>query len=102
MKILTIFSIFLIISLSSFAQKTNSNYDSTLAKKLGADEYGMKLYVFVMLKTGTGIEENKAIRDSLFGGHLANIERLVDLKKMIVAGPMMKNEKNYRGIFRAK
>ena len=28
-----------------------------------------------------------------------NIERLVNEKKMIVAGPMVKNEKSYRGIF---
>jgi hypothetical protein len=30
---------------------------------------------------------------------MANIGRLVEEGKLIVAGPMKKNEKNYRGIF---
>jgi len=34
-----------------------------------------------------------------FRGHLDNINRLVKEEKLVVAGPMCKNEKNYRGIF---
>lgn len=43
---------------SLFAQKVDDKvadkpkYDADLAKKLGADPYGMKNYVFVILKTG--------------------------------------------------
>ena len=34
-------------------------YDSVLAKKLGADKYGMKKYVMVFLKTGPVKINNK-------------------------------------------
>lgn len=77
----------------------NPNYDSKLATKLGADDYGMKKYIFVILKTGSNESEDKALKDSCFSGHLNNINRLVKEKKLIVAGPMVKNEKSYRGIF---
>jgi uncharacterized protein YciI len=81
------------------SQKTNPNYDSNLATKLGADDYGMKKYILVILKTGSNVSDNKAFKDSCFSGHLNNINRLVKEKKLIVAGPMVKNEKSYRGIF---
>ena len=84
---------------SSIAQIANPNYDSELATKLGADDYGMKNYVFVILKTGKNQSTNKVLKDSSFAGHLNNIVRLVNEKKLIVAGPMEKNEKSYRGIF---
>jgi uncharacterized protein YciI len=90
----------LILSFSlSFAQKTNPNYDPELATKLGADDYGMKSYVFVMLKSGKNQSTDKVLKDSCFVGHMNNINRLVENKKLIVAGPMEKNEKSYRGIF---
>lgn len=81
------------------AQSTNPDYDEALARKLGADEYGMKQYVLVMLKTGTNQTTEKVVLDSLFSGHMKNIRRLVDEGKLIVAGPLGKNEKTYRGIF---
>jgi len=34
------------------AQTNNPNYDKALADSLGADDYGMKSYVFVILKSG--------------------------------------------------
>ncbi len=58
--------LFLIFSLSSTAQTVNPAYDSLLSRSLGADNYGMKMYVFVILKTGSIQIENKSIRDSLF------------------------------------
>lgn len=81
------------------AQSTNPNYDAELASKLGADDYGMKNYVFVILKTGDNGSTDEALKDSCFSGHMKNISRLVEEKKLIVAGPMLKNEKSYRGIF---
>lgn len=88
----------LIISLSAFCQ-SNPKYDKALADSLGADEYGMKMYVLVLLKTGPVKIEDKKVSDSLFAGHMKNIQRLVDENKLYVAGPLQKNEKNYRGIF---
>lgn len=77
----------------------NPNYDAALANRLGADDYGMKNYVLVILKTGSNHTADKAFIDSCFAGHMTNIHRLVELKKLIVAGPLKKNENNYRGIF---
>lgn len=81
------------------AQKPAGGYDKALADSLGADEYGMKMYFFVILKTGPGKIENEEEVNKLFSGHMANISRLVNLNKLIVAGPFGKNDKTYRGLF---
>ncbi|TBO40241.1 YciI family protein [Pedobacter kyonggii] len=98
--------LFLLISLISVTlaihaqeKKAKTPYDEALAKKLGADNYGMKMYVLVMLKSGTNTTETKAKTDSLFAGHMANMGKMVEMQKLVVAGPMGKNGKNYRGIF---
>lgn len=77
----------------------NPNYDNALAEKLGGDDYGMKSYFWVILKTGTNTTTDKELIGQSFRGHLNNINRLVDEGKLIVAGPLGKNENNYRGIF---
>jgi uncharacterized protein YciI len=82
-----------------YCQNANPKYDSVLAKKYNADDYGMKKYVLVILKTGSKTTEDKKLRDSLFAGHMANIKRLVEINKLVVAGPLGKNDKTYRGIF---
>ncbi|MBG9374925.1 hypothetical protein I5907_01660 [Panacibacter sp. DH6] len=99
MKRLIILLTCLLYLANTNAQSTNPLYDSSLAKSLGADEYGMKMYVLVMLKTGPATIDNKATVDSLFGGHMQNIGRLAKENKLVVAGPLAKNNKNYRGIF---
>jgi uncharacterized protein YciI len=96
--ILTFLCLYLGLGLT-LAQTPNPEYDAKLAEKLGADAYGMKSYVLVILKTGSVVIEDKALRDSLFRGHLDNIGRLADLGKLVVAGPLGKNEQQYRGIF---
>ncbi len=86
-------------SFSLGAQTNTQIYDSVLAKKLGADEQGMKAYIFVILKTGPNKMEAGPERDKLFKGHMDNINRLADEGKLVIAGPMGANEKMYRGIF---
>lgn len=81
------------------AQQPNTKYNKALADSLGADDYGMKMYTLVILKTGSNTTATKAVSDSLFGGHMQNMGRLVSIGKLIVAGPLGKNDKNYRGIF---
>lgn len=93
-----VFIIIMFVSICALAQE-NPNYDADLAKKLGADDYGMKSYIFVMLKTGSNASTNKAVRDSCFAGHMSNMNKMVEAKKLVVAGPMGKNDNNYRGIF---
>ncbi len=99
MKAIILFITLLFISVSSVGQTKNLSYDEKLAKELHADDLGMKMYVLVILKTGRNKVTDKAVRDSLFRGHFANINRLVALKKIVVAGPLEKNDQTYRGIF---
>lgn len=99
MKLLLTISLLTLFAVSALGQKTNPNYDSTLAKKYGADERGMKSYVLVILKTGSNTITDKAFIDSCFSGHMNNINRLVKSGQLIVAGPLGKNENTYRGIF---
>lgn len=89
----------LFCSLCANAQISNPIYDKHLADSLGGDDYGMKRYVLVILKTGTATIADKVVTDSLFRGHMQNINRLAGNGKLIVAGPLQKNEKAYRGIF---
>jgi uncharacterized protein YciI len=96
----TYFSLFIsLISAIAFAQNTNPNFDANLAKKHGADEYGMKKYIFIVLKTGTNTSKDAAFTKKCFSGHMDNINKMVNDKKLIVAGPMGKNENALRGIF---
>jgi len=80
------------------AQSASKTYDSVLAKKLKADDYGMKNYILVLLKTGSNTSTDKALKDSLFNGHMKNISRLAENGSLVVAGPFGKNDK-YRGLF---
>lgn len=97
----TVLSVIVILLLNGLAtaQNPNPDYDSTLAQKLGADDYGMKSYVLAILKTGSNTTNDKAFIDSCFRGHMNNISRLVDEGKLIVAGPLGRNDSAYRGIF---
>lgn len=81
------------------AQNQNPNYNETLAQELGADAYGMKIYILAILKTGSNQDADPETVQQSFAGHLANINRLVDEDLLYVAGPLMANDNNYRGIF---
>ncbi len=78
---------------------SNPNFDASLAQKLGADDLGMKPYILVVLKTGSNQTTDKAFINNCFRGHLDNINRLVAEGKLVVAGPIARNEMGYRGIF---
>lgn len=88
-----------VFTLQLSAQKSNPNYDEALAKKVGADDYGMKSYMFVILKTGTNTSEDEEKMTEAFNGHMKNMNTMVEAGKLVVAGPIGKNDKNYRGIF---
>lgn len=92
----------LVLALTSLATVlyAATTYDAELAKKLGADEHGMKSYVLCILKTGPKDAEIKGdARKDVFAGHFANIARLADEGKLAVAGPFGKNDKTYRGLY---
>ena len=69
-----------------------------MAKKLKADDYGMKNYILVLLKSGSNTSVDKVTQDSLFHGHMNNIIRLANNGSLVVAGPFGKNDV-YRGLF---
>jgi len=87
-----------ICALSAIAE--DRAFDPELAKRLGADERGMKMYVLCILKTGPkDAEITGDQRKEIFAGHFANIGRLADEGKLAVAGPFGKNDKAYRGLY---
>lgn len=95
-KLLITLTLLIAVTLNVNAQKPV--YDSILAKKLSADEYGMKMYVFVMLKTGANTSTDKVAKDKAFAGHMKNIQKMADAGKLVVAGPFEKGGNN-RGLF---
>jgi uncharacterized protein YciI len=99
MKKAIVFMLLTALRLSVSAQSDNPKYNKALADSLGADDYGMKMYTLVILKTGPANITKKETVDSLFGGHMLNINRLVGTGQLVVAGPLAKNDKAYRGIF---
>ncbi len=73
-------------------------YDADLARSVGADERGMRSYVLVVLKTGPTRVPAGPERDEMFKGHFANIERLANEGKLVLAGPFDGVE-GWRGLF---
>ena len=110
MKNFKLISIALLIiftfSMNAFAQKNKTvnddkapkGYDAKLAKEIGADDYGMKQYVFVILKTGKVKIDDKKRVNELQKGHMENIGRLAKEGKLVLAGPFMDGGDN-RGIY---
>jgi uncharacterized protein YciI len=95
-----LYTLLLFCGVTANAQTDNLNpYDEKLAKELGADEYGMKQYIFCILKTGSNTTATPDEKKKYFEGHMANINKLAEEGKLVVAGPFMKNDRNYRGIF---
>ena len=99
--------LFLCFSVALFASFTcaqkaevpaNPNYDDSLAKRLGADERGMRQYVMCFLKTGPLKVDDAAKRAELMKGHFGMINRLANEGKLIVAGPFS-NGGDFRGIY---
>jgi uncharacterized protein YciI len=74
-------------------------YDPDLAAKLKADDIGMKKYVMAFLYSGDRVAEySKEERAEIQKGHMANISKLADMGKLILAGPFFGTE-SMRGIF---
>jgi uncharacterized protein YciI len=76
----------------------NPAYDEALATRFGADEYGMRAYVLVILKTGPNRMPPGEERDAMFRGHFANMKRLSDEGRLVLAGPL-DGVDGWRGLF---
>jgi len=73
-------------------------FDEALAARTGADEHGMRSYVFVLLRTGPNRTPDGPARDELFRGHFANMKRLAEAGQLVLAGPFDGVE-GWRGLF---
>ena len=98
-KNILLFAMIMGLGVSISAQTNDNTYDSTYAKSLGADAYSMKSYIFVMLTSGDSVVADKLARDSIFGGHMANMIRMEEMGKLVLAGPFYDNDKGWEGIF---
>ena len=97
---------FLVIAVMSCEQRPDQtapeppegSYDPVLAEKYGADEYGMKKYVFAFLKRGPNQELDSVRKAELQMAHLKNINRMAEEGKLVLAGPFFGND-DLRGIY---
>ncbi len=78
--------------------KTTPIYDSVLAQKYGADQYGMRKYVIAFLKSGPNKSKDSLERAQLQKAHLENINRLAQEGKLVLAGPFF-DDGDLRGIY---
>jgi uncharacterized protein YciI len=107
LRVLGLILSFTLLSFAAYSQGPEkkdaapaSKFDAALAKKTGADQYGMRKYVLAILKTGPKDAEVQGdARKALFKGHFDNINRLATEGKLAVAGPFNDPEKKYRGLF---
>lgn len=73
-------------------------YDSILAKKYGADQYGMKKYVIAFLKRGPNRTDDEKKAAELQKAHMDNINRLAEEGKLVMAGPFF-GDGDLRGLY---
>lgn len=99
--------VFAVISLTGCAEKLNQNesstaegveFDAGLAEELGADEYGMRRYVMALLKAGPNRDQDEETAAELQNAHMANIQRLAEEGKLVLAGPFL-DSGELRGIY---
>lgn len=91
MKSLTLAIIISIMLLPFFSNRVLAQTDKV-------DEYEMKQYYMVFLIAGLNRGQDSTTAANIQKGHLDNITRLFNEKKLVLAGPFM-DKGVYRGIF---
>jgi uncharacterized protein YciI len=97
-KLILLSALLLTGIITAYAQTTKVAYDSLLAKKLGADDYGMKHYVMALLKKGPNRSQDSITAANIQAGHMKNIERMAKEGTLVVAGPF-EDDWDVRGIY---
>lgn len=87
----------LIAAFTAHAQDAPA-YDATKAQAWGANDNGLRPYVFVLLKTGPKRMPDGPARDEMFKGHFANMQRLAKEGLLAYAGPF-DGVDGWRGLF---
>ncbi|MEL6844788.1 MAG: YciI family protein [Bacteroidota bacterium] len=77
---------------------TPPTYDEALATRLGADDYGMKVYIMAYLKRGPNRDRSPEEAAALQRAHMDNIGRLAEEGKLVLAGPYG-DDGDIRGIY---
>ena len=75
-----------------------SGYDAELAQRLQADDYGMKKYIFALLKAGPTRDQDSTTAAEIQRAHLDNITRMAEEGKLVAAGPFLE-EGDFQGIY---
>ncbi len=91
-------ALFMLAGAQAEPANNDSDYDAELADELGADDYGMRPYVLVILKTGPADITDEAHRKELFAGHFSNMARLAEAGKLAVSGPFIEGG-DMRGLY---
>ncbi len=78
--------------------ETEIGYDSLLAEKYGADDYGMKKYVMAFLKKGPNRDLSEEEANSLQMAHMENIGKMAEAGQLVLAGPFF-GDGDLRGIY---
>lgn len=85
-------------SITEVSEAPISVYDSLLAKEVGADDYGMRQYVFAYLKAGPNRDQDSLEAVQLQRAHMDNIGRMAREGKLVLAGPFM-DDYEVKGIY---
>lgn len=85
-------------SVTAVSEAPISGYDSLLAKEVGADDYGMRQYVFAYLKAGPNRDQDSLEAAQLQRAHMDNIGRMAREGKLVLAGPFM-DDYEVKGIY---
>jgi uncharacterized protein YciI len=88
-KLILLFSLATLFASGQGKSPQKSAYDAELAKKLKADDYGMKKYVMAFLKAGPNRNQDSATAAKLQAAHMANIVRMADAGELVIAGPFL-------------
>lgn len=79
-------------------KENSTGFDSATAQRFGADELGMKKYVMAFLKAGPNRNQDSATAAQLQAAHMANIGRMAEAGKLVLAGPFF-GDGELRGIY---
>lgn len=74
---------------SAVAATDTAGIDTSLIRKLHADDHGMKKYVMAFLKKGPNRDQDSATAAALMRAHLDNIGRMAKEGKLVLAGPFL-------------